>query len=374
MPDFAVPAPQKVAVGKDRASAAFVILARNDELAELRRVIRQLEDRFNRRYNYPYVLLNDKPFTDIFKEQVSALVSGNVSFGTLPEEMWSYPEWIDQERAKRMRKEMGDAGVMYGGSESYRHMCRFESGWFFRHPLVRMYDYYWRVEPDVQFLCDIPYDPFVFVRDNDIKYSFTIALWELASTIPTLWSTTLEFMKDYSHMIPKNNFFNWLSDDDGRTYNMCHFWSNFEIASVKWLNSPEYLAYFSYLDKAGGFFYERWGDAPVHSIAAAMLLDPKQVHFFEDIGYMHDPFFNCPSIDLQREKKFTCHCNPGKSFHLHAPKCTMDFLSIQTTGKKDDGTFTTDKMHRKEQSLEQLIDNSNNKPKRFEEDLDNMPL
>src|SRR5687768_2950272 len=105
-----------------------------------------------------------------------------------------------------------------------------------------------------------------------------------------------------------------------------------------------------------------------------MFLDPKQVHFFEDIGYMHDPFLNCPSIDLQREKKFNCHCNPAKSFHLRSPKCTMDFLSIQATGKKDDGTFTTDKMHRKEQSLEQLIDTNNDRPRRFEEDHENLPL
>lgn len=36
-------------------------------------------------------------------------------------------------------------------------------------------------------------------------------------------------------------------------------------------------AYFEYLDKAGGFFYERWGDAPVHSLAAAMFLNASEV-------------------------------------------------------------------------------------------------
>jgi hypothetical protein len=35
--------------------------------------------------------------------------------------------------------------VIYGGSESYRHMCRYESGFFFRHPLMMNYEYYWRV-------------------------------------------------------------------------------------------------------------------------------------------------------------------------------------------------------------------------------------
>jgi Glycolipid 2-alpha-mannosyltransferase len=40
-------------------------------------------------------------------------------------------------------------------------------------------------------------------------------------------------------------------------------------------------AYFDYLDHTGGFFYERWGDAPVHSLAAVMLLNATEVlqHF-----------------------------------------------------------------------------------------------
>jgi alpha 1,2-mannosyltransferase len=32
------------------------------------RSIRDIEDRFNRKYGYPYVLLNEEPFTDDFKK------------------------------------------------------------------------------------------------------------------------------------------------------------------------------------------------------------------------------------------------------------------------------------------------------------------
>ena len=44
-----------------------------------------------------------------------------------------------------------------------------------------------------------------------------------------------------------------------------------------------------FLDQAGGFFYERWGDAPVHSIAANLFLDKDEVHYFDDVGYWHNP-------------------------------------------------------------------------------------
>lgn len=50
-----------------RANATFVILTRNSDLDGIIRSIRDIEDRFNRKYNYPYVLLNEVPFTEEFK-------------------------------------------------------------------------------------------------------------------------------------------------------------------------------------------------------------------------------------------------------------------------------------------------------------------
>lgn len=51
-----------------------------------------------------------------------------------------------------------------------------------------------------------------------------------------------------------------------------------------------YNSYVEFLDKKGGFYYERWGDAPVHSIGAALFAKKEQIVFFEDIGYTHNPF------------------------------------------------------------------------------------
>jgi len=52
------------------ANATFVILARNSDLQNTVRSVREMEDRFNRRYRYPYVFLNEVPFTDEFKRWV----------------------------------------------------------------------------------------------------------------------------------------------------------------------------------------------------------------------------------------------------------------------------------------------------------------
>ncbi|KAI8148339.1 glycolipid 2-alpha-mannosyltransferase-domain-containing protein [Fennellomyces sp. T-0311] len=274
--------------GDTRANAVIVILVRNNELRPMRRTIREFEDRFNRKYKYPYVFLNDEPFTEIFKASISALTDAPIEFGLVPDTMWSVPEWVNQTLMNEKMSDMQAQGVLYGGSLSYRHMCRFNSGYFYHHPLLAKYDYYWRVEPGVHFYCDLDYDPFVYMQENDKLYSFTITLKEIPQTIPTIWEHTMKFAHKNNL---KTNLLRMFGDEKG--YNMCHFWSNFEIASLNLWRDEKYQAYFDYLDSTGNFFYERWGDAIVHSLAAGMFLNKSQVHFFYDIGYKHDNFAHC---------------------------------------------------------------------------------
>lgn len=105
-----------------RANAAFVMLVRNKDVHGARSAIRQVEDRFNRNYQYPYVFLNDEPFTPKFKELVRTMSKAKMTFAQIPEEHWSYPEWIDEDLAEEARYNMRK--IIYGWSESYRHMCR----------------------------------------------------------------------------------------------------------------------------------------------------------------------------------------------------------------------------------------------------------
>lgn len=47
---------------------------------------------------------------------------------------------------------------------------RYQSGFFFQHEVMLQYDYYWRIEPDVKYSCDIDFDPFLYMQDNNKKY------------------------------------------------------------------------------------------------------------------------------------------------------------------------------------------------------------
>jgi alpha 1,2-mannosyltransferase len=317
-----------------RMNATFVTLARNSDVWDIARSIRQVEDRFNRRYNYDWVFLNDKPFDATFKKVTGSLVSGRTFYGTIPKEHWSFPKWIDQDKAKKVREDMAERKIIYGDSVSYRHMCRFESGFFFQQELMLNYEYYWRVEPSIEFFCDIHYDPFRLMVEQNKKYGFVLSLYEYVETIPTLWDAAKKFIQNYPQHIVEGNSLGIISDDKGETYNHCHFWSNFEIGSLSWLRSQAYTDYFNLLDQEGGFFYERWGDAPVHSIAAALMLKKEELHFFNDIAYYHVPFTHCPTGE-QTRTELRCHCNPKDNFDWKGYSCTSRYFDINGLEKPE---------------------------------------
>lgn len=316
--DYYIKPEPKLPLGR-RANAAIVMLARNRDMNGAVNSIKQLEDRWNGKFQYPYVILNEEEFTKEFKERVLTVASAEVKFGVIPPEQWRQPEWIDEKKAALAREKMVQEGVIYAGSVAYRNMCRFNAGLFFNHELLREYKYYWRLEPDIKYFCDIDYDPFLVMHDQKKVYGFTVSLYEYQATIPTLWETVKEFIEQYPQYLDKDNSMSFLSDDGGATYNRCHFWSNFEIGDLDFMRGEAYTQFFNYLDRKGGFYYERWGDAPIHSIAVALFAKKEQIHFFHDIGYRHEPFQHCPQGDAHKKGK--CYCDPKQNFDYEWYSC-----------------------------------------------------
>lgn len=297
-----------------KVKAGFISLVRNSELVQMKSSMRLLESRFNRKFNYPWIFLNDDPFTEKFKSEMRQMTNAEVHFGQVEEKDWTYPAWID---IKKASKERHSARYRYGHLESYRHMCRFQSGLFYQHPLTLGLDYYWRVEPGVEFWCDINYDPFLFMKMNQKVYGFTMAVEETQSTVRSLYHSTKDFIKKHPDYLQQDAALHFITDKYNTSdfmnsdWNLCHFWSNFEIVDLQFYRSKMYTDYFDHLDKAGGFYYERWGDAPIHSLAASLFLNKSQLHFFDDIGYKHENWGHCPYDPLVHTSG-KCQCNRNK--------------------------------------------------------------
>ena len=214
----------------------------------------------------------------------------DIFFGLVPEEHWKIPNWINKEKMIENTKK-GKA-YSYKTSITYRQMCRYFSGFFFKHPLLDKFDHYWRVEPNVDFFCKLQVDPFVEMYQKDYFYSFTIAFEDEPETIPTLGSVVKNYVITHNITVEKK-IWDWLYNSEGE-YTNCHFWSNFEIGNLNFFRSKEYNDFFNYLDRTGGFFYERWGDAPVHTFGVGIFLNKSKVKFWDEIGYMHGNIYHLP--------------------------------------------------------------------------------
>ncbi|KAI8818511.1 glycolipid 2-alpha-mannosyltransferase-domain-containing protein [Fimicolochytrium jonesii] len=303
-----------------RANAAIVVLARNRDAGEVVHTLKTFEPTFNAKYRYPYVFLNDKDWEPQFKQTIADFLSEvravNISvndtlylrFGKVKEEHWSWPAHVDKTAALKDMRQMADLGVLHANKESYHHMCRFQSGFFFQHELLKDFKWYWRVEPDVDFFCPLHYDPFMFMESHNKTYGFNIVAPEFMATIPSLGKTVKAYMRERNiTSIPPTLKLMWNETTDD--YSGFHFWSNFEIGSLDWLRSREYGEFFEYLDATGNFFHERWGDAPVHSVAAGLLLRPDELHYFEDIGYRHADRIHCPIVKEKQGVYGPCECD-----------------------------------------------------------------
>ena len=271
----------------DRINATLLALVRNNELKDMLMSVRDLERTFNRKFNYPWLFLNDEPFTEEFKAGIRAATKAQVTFDLVPKDHWDVPSWINDDLYRESVQVLKEQKVQYMEKKSYHQMCRWNSGMFYKHPALQNTRYYWRVEPHVHFFCDIDYDVFRYMQDHNKTYGFTVNIYDSPESVAGLWPVTQQFMADHPEYIHPNNALKWLTDSENRRenfqkangYSTCHFWSNFEIADMEFWRSEAYEAYFNYLDRAGGFFYERWGDAPVHSIGLGLFEDASKIYW-----------------------------------------------------------------------------------------------
>lgn len=142
-------------------------------------------------------------------------------------------------------------------------------------------------------------DPFLKMIEANKTYGFTIAVKELRETVPNifryasaykrlnnltsqgLWEMFTEppeekpetknedtspLPEEILRSDPKSNAQKEIDPEamEGEKYNMCHFWSNFEIARLSWFRSKEYNDFFEMMDRSGGFWMERVSKSPLN--------------------------------------------------------------------------------------------------------------
>ncbi|KAI8146106.1 nucleotide-diphospho-sugar transferase [Fennellomyces sp. T-0311] len=315
-------APSTIHYPKQEFRAAFVAFVEDnhESVGNLKHTIRDVQDNFNQQYNYPFFIFSNTPLSMEHKELVASLSGGEVLFHTVDETMYGYGNNTNHRTAEQSRKQMKDQ-VAYGDDIHYRYRSRFWAGMIFRHPAIQTLDYYWRIDPGTEYPCPISFDPFQYMHDNKIKLSFSLALYEPYEAMPSLCDT----VDKYIEQNPGASMYGLIRDQNGEC-TRCQFSNSFQIGDLNFFKSDAYRAYFDYIDKANGIFYERWSDSMIQSLGAGLLLEKKDIHRWEDIGFRASfQQLYCPT---ERSLWLRCACRPENNFDTNPLSCISTYSKL----------------------------------------------
>ena len=221
-----------------------------------------------------------------------------------PMKLLSFHEIIDFEEIPSYVNR-SDIPAEYGGrGVGYRFMCRFWAYGFFNQPSALNLRYYWRLDTDLFLRRAIRLDPFQYMEVRNIGYFHGVSAFESHEVVIGLWDTALEYMRVrriypdqvimLSNVVHLKNHHEQAMFSDDRSgvervlsmplddaidhlksagYNAFMHYNNFELSRVDIWRSVEYLDFFFFVDRAGGILTRRWGDAPIRTLALAVMHD-----------------------------------------------------------------------------------------------------
>ena len=254
---------------KDKPKAAFYILTQRARTKKLKRTLESIDNHFNIIYRYPIIIFHEKDLVPLIPK-----------IRTFSKSVLYFQE-ISFEIPGFLTKPVED-NIKCLSSIGYRHMCRFHSKSIYEQPIMKGIEYYWRLDDDSIILRDVKYDVFKYMRAHSLQYGYSWLHVDAISCTEGLWDAAQEFIKNTQL---KTEFFkDWPQPKI--------YYNNFEIGKMSIWMSRKYADYIDFVDRKGGIFYHRWGDAPIKGIAVAMFVPRNRTHHFKDIGYQHGSYIN----------------------------------------------------------------------------------
>jgi len=156
-------------------------------------------------------------------------------------------------------------------------MCRFHSNLVYRQPIVAALDYALRLDDDSLISQPITRDLFKFARDRRIVYGYRSVDKEYDECVVGL-KTAVDRYIEREKLVPQ--------PQQNLTVNTI-FFNNFELSAMELWMSEQYRKYIDYIDRTGGIYFHRWGDAPIKTVAVSLFVPVSKVYRFTDVAYMH---------------------------------------------------------------------------------------
>ncbi|EJT44734.1 KTR6-like protein [Saccharomyces kudriavzevii IFO 1802] len=212
--------------GGSPPKACFVsLITERDSMTQILQSIDEVQVKFNKNFAYPWVFLSqgelDETKKEMIKQAMTDSMNGNpevvdITFAEIPEAEWKYPEWIEENKAADSLIAL--ANIPDGDSRAVRYQARYLAGFFWRHPALDEFDWYWRVDPGIELYCDIDYDLFRWMQDKNKVFGFTLSMSEAKEANEKIWDVTKKFGKDFPKLIAKDNFKAFVTKKDSEDF------------------------------------------------------------------------------------------------------------------------------------------------------------
>lgn len=311
------------------SKCAIFILTQNTEVKKqyLKTTLYFLFRNYNKKYNHPVIILHEGDYDDSGKEEILKGVRLNyrhlIKFTEIAKEDFSVPDHIDR---KRLDQIVEIQPVPYWRNVKYRSMCYFWVKNFFKY--TEGYDYVMRIDDDSIIEEPVNEDFFEIMKSKDLVYISNIIHMDCGLCNYGMKNMFLDIFPEHRDKIEKDLFTEAAlsAGDVFQKFKRVHeiasgkeftgdcfkldmpfmYYNNFFVSSTKFWMQDDVKQAIDKIDKNGGIFYYRYGDAPIHTILCTLLAPEK----------ISRAVFKY-SKRMQREAFIDSH----GSFHSYMPRC-----------------------------------------------------
>jgi hypothetical protein len=275
-------------------NAAIFILTQNtaERKVYLKTSLYFLFRNFNKKFNYPIILLHEGDYDERSQDEIIKSIREDhrhlIKFKQIAKEDFEIPSHID-----KLKTDISVAlqPVPYWRNVKYRLMCYFWVKRFFKY--TEGYDYVMRLDDDSFIEEPIKDDLFAVAAAKDLVYMSNLVhidcglcnygMKELFQTIVPDQKAQIDsglfvpakltqgnayfdkFKKLYAFIEGKE-----FTEQEFATEMPIMYYNNFFITSTKFWKRDDVQTAIDKIDKHGGIFYYRYGDAPIHTLLVTL--------------------------------------------------------------------------------------------------------
>jgi hypothetical protein len=178
-----------------------------------------------------------------------------------------------------------------GGSWGYHHMCRFWNQQVFLVPELNHFDYILRLDTDSLITTPWVSDPFVAMQESGAVYGYKCISPDFPEYVTNMINFTSQYVASHSVEPKFPGFKEYLSSTSsaGGAPLVPMPYTNLEILSLRWFNSPPVARFLNASDGGPlfGIYRHRWGDAPLRAMVLGLFAAEEGVRAISEFEYIH---------------------------------------------------------------------------------------